>query len=127
MDSGGKTGKSHYPMIVYYYGGCTPTSRLQRYAYPLAAISSMGYVVLVLEPSGASGFGQEFAARHVGTWGDESSDDIIEGVQQFCEEHSFVDASKVGCMGASYGGFMTQYLQTRTDIFAAAVSHAGMW
>ena len=117
---------AHYTMTVYYYGGCTPTSRLQRYAYPLAAISSMGYVVLVLEPSGASGFGQEFAARHVGTWGDESSDDIIEGVQQFCEEHSFVDASKVGCMGASYGGFMTQYLQTRTDIFAAAVSHAGI-
>ncbi len=117
---------AHYPMIVYYYGGCSPTSRLQRYAYPLAAISSMGYVVLVLEPSGASGFGQEFAARHVGTWGDESSDDIIEGVKRFCQEHPYVDASKVGCMGASYGGFMTQYLQTRTDIFAAAVSHAGI-
>ena len=37
-----------------------------------------------------------------------------------------MDAKKVGCCGASYGGFMTQYLQTRTDIFAAAVSHAGI-
>ena len=42
------------------------------------------------------------------------------------EEMQFVDASKVGCMGASYGGFMTQYLQTKTDIFAAAISHAGI-
>lgn len=33
---------------------------------------------------------------------------------------------KIGCLGASYGGFMTQYLQTQTDIFAAAVSHAGI-
>ena len=118
--------KAHYPMIVYYYGGCTPTSRLTRWHYPLSALANMGFVVLVLEPSGASGFGQEFAARHVGTWGEESGDDIIEGVKAFCEEMQFVDASKVGCMGASYGGFMTQYLQTKTDIFAAAISHAGI-
>jgi dipeptidyl aminopeptidase/acylaminoacyl peptidase len=38
----------------------------------------------------------------------------------------FVDAKHIGCLGASYGGFMTQYLQTKTDLFAAAVSHAGI-
>jgi hypothetical protein len=37
-----------------------------------------------------------------------------------------VDAQRVGCMGASYGGFTTMYLQTRTDIFACAISHAGI-
>lgn len=115
-----------YPMIVYYYGGCSPTARILEYAYPIPALANMGYVTLVLEPSGATGFGQEFAARHVNTWGEESGDDIIEGVQRFCEEHTFVDASKIGCIGASYGGFMTQYLQTRTDIFACAISHAGI-
>lgn len=115
-----------YPMIVYYYGGCSPTYRTLEYAYPIAAWANMGYVTLVLEPSGATGFGQEFAARHVNTWGHESGDDIIEGVKRFCAEHSFVDASKIGCIGASYGGFMTQYLQTRTDIFACAISHAGI-
>lgn len=115
-----------YPMIVYYYGGCSPTARILEYAYPIAALANMGYVTLVLEPSGATGFGQEFAARHVNTWGEESGDDIIEGVKKFCADHAFVDASKIGCMGASYGGFMTQYLQTRTDIFACAISHAGI-
>ena len=54
------------------------------------------------------------------------SDDIINGTKRFCEEHHYVDESKIGCMGASYGGFMTMYLQTRSDIFAAAVSHAGI-
>ena len=117
-----------YPVIVHYYGGCSPTSR--RFGngshYPAHYWNALGYITFIVNPSGASGFGQEFAARHVGTWGDESGDDIIEGVKAFCEEMAFVDASKVGCMGASYGGFMTQYLQTRTDIFAVAVSHAGI-
>ena len=115
-----------YPMLVYYYGGCSPTGRYLESYYPHAAFANMGYVVLILEPSGATGFGQEFSARHVGTWGDESSDDIIEGVKAFCSEHPFVNAKRIGCMGASYGGFMTQYLQTKTDIFACAISHAGI-
>ena len=59
-------------------------------------------------------------------WGKRTAEDIIEGVKKFCDDHSFVDKKKVGCLGASYGGFMTQYLQTLTDIFAAAVSHAGI-
>ncbi|MEG1379770.1 MAG: prolyl oligopeptidase family serine peptidase [Bacteroidales bacterium] len=88
--------------------------------------AAQGYVVYVLQPSGTIGFGQEFAARHVNAWGKRTADDIITGVKKFCNEHPFVNAKKVGCMGASYGGFMTMYLQTRTDIFAAAVSHAGI-
>lgn len=115
-----------YPMIVYYYGGCVPTGKALEFQYPLQVFASLGYVVYVVEPSGATGFGQEFAARHVNTWGIDSADDIIEGTKAFVASHPFVDSKKVGCMGASYGGFMTQYLQTRTDIFAAAVSHAGI-
>lgn len=115
-----------YPMIVYYYGGCTPTSKVLEGFWPLAALANMGYAVLVLNPSGAIGYGQEFAARHVNTWGDESGDDIIEGVKRFSQEHAFVDSKHIGCMGASYGGFMTQYLMTKTDIFACAISHAGI-
>lgn len=115
-----------YPMVVYYYGGCTPTRKMLEYHYPLQVLAGQGYVVYVCEPSGAIGYGQEFAARHVNTWGQESADDIMEGTRVFLEAHPFVDARRVGCMGASYGGFMTQYLQTRTDMFAAAVSHAGI-
>ncbi|MGM9695123.1 MAG: S9 family peptidase [Alloprevotella sp.] len=115
-----------YPMIVYYYGGCTPSTKCLEYQYPVQVLAGQGYVVYVVNPSGCIGYGQEFAARHVNAWGKRTAEDIIEGTQQFCREHSFVDASKIGCMGASYGGFMTQYLQTRTDLFAAAVSHAGI-
>lgn len=115
-----------YPMIVYYYGGCMPVTRALESHYPLSVLANMGYVVLVVEPSGSIGFGEEFAARHINTWGKMSADDIIEGTKAFLKEHPYVDATKVGCMGASYGGFMTEHLQTRTNIFAAAISHAGI-
>lgn len=115
-----------YPMIVYYYGGTTPTARLFESRYPLNVYAALGYVVYTLQPSGAIGFGQEFSARHVNAWGKRTADEIIEGTKQFCEAHPFVNKEKIGCIGASYGGFMTQYLQTQTDLFAAAVSHAGI-
>lgn len=115
-----------YPLIVNYYGGTSPTERSLENRYPSHTYAALGYVVYIIQPSGATGFGQEFSARHVNAWGKRTGDEIIEGTKKFCEEHSFVDAKKIGCIGASYGGFMTQYLQTKTDIFAAAISHAGI-
>ena len=125
-----------YPMIVYYYGGCSPVSRYFESPYAPQLWNSLGYVAYIVEPSGATGFGQEWASRHVNTAGGASvggvvpggtpAGDIIEGVKKICEEHPYINKEKIGCMGASYGGFMTQYLQTVTDLFAAAVSHAGI-
>lgn len=115
-----------YPLIVYYYGGTSPTQRSITQPYTPQLFASRDYVVYVINPSGTTGYGQEFSARHVNAWGKQTADDIIEGVQKFCEAHPFVDIEKIGCLGASYGGFMTQYLQTLTPMFAAAVSHAGI-
>ena len=126
-----------YPMIVYYYGGCSPVSRYFESPYAPQYWNSLGYVAYIIEPSGATGFGQEWASRHVNTAGGTPAadgsvpagtpaGDIIEGTKHICADHPYIDATKIGCMGASYGGFMTQYLQTVTDIFAAAVSHAGI-
>ena len=115
-----------YPMIVYYYGGCSPVSRYFESPYAPQYWNSLGYVAYIIEPSGATGFGQEWASRHVNTAGRGPAEDIIEGTKQICADHPYINKKKIGCMGASYGGFMTQYLQTQTDIFAAAVSHAGI-
>lgn len=116
-----------YPMIVNYYGGCSPTSRNFESRYPHHAYAALGYVVYVVAgPSGATGFGQEWSARHVNTAGEGPAQDIIEGTMQFCKEHPFVNEKKVGCIGASYGGFMSQYIPTITDFFACSVSHAGI-
>lgn len=115
-----------YPLIVYYYGGTTPTSRGITSPYCAQLFASRDYVVYVIQPSGAIGYGQEFSARHVNAWGERTADEIIEGTKKFCAAHPFVNEKRIGCAGASYGGFMTMYLQTKTDLFAAAVSHAGI-
>ena len=115
-----------YPLIVYYYGGTSPTQRVFESTYPLHVYAAQDFVVYVLQPSGTTGYGQEFSARHVNAWGKQTAEEIIEGVQQFVQAHPFVNGKKIGNIGASYGGFMTQYLITQTDLFTASVSHAGI-
>lgn len=115
-----------YPCIVYYYGGTSPVTRDFGGRYPKNLWAAQGYVVYVLQPSGATGFGQAFSAFHVNDWGFIAADEIIDGVKKFLSAHRFVDPKRVGCIGASYGGFMTMLLLTRTNMFAAAVAHAGI-
>ena len=115
-----------YPLLVHYYGGCSPSARYCYGSYSPQVYAAQGYVFYVINPSGAAGFGQEFAARHVNTAGEGVAEDILEGVEQFCKAHPFVDRGKIGCFSASYGGFMTQLLLEKSDMFAAGVSHAGI-
>jgi len=115
-----------YPVIVNYYGGTTPTNRAFGGRYPKNIWAAEGYMVYVLQPSGSTGFGQDFSALHVNGWGRDAIDDIIEGTKKFLAAFPSADAQNVGCIGASYGGFTTMMLQTRTDIFKTAISHAGI-
>ena len=116
-----------YPVIVHYYGGCSPTSR--RFGggshYPAHYWNANGYIVLVVNPGGASGFGQEWGARHVNTMGEGIAEDIIEATEWFAN-NPWVNKDKIGCVSASYGGFMTQLLLTKTDLYATGISHAGI-
>ena len=115
-----------YPLIVYYYGGTSPVTRDFGGRYPKNVWAGQGYVVYVPNPSGATGYGQEMAARHVNDWGRITAGEVIESTKAFLAAHEFAMADKVGCIGASYGGFLTEYIITQTDIYAAAVSHAGI-
>ena len=115
-----------YPCIVYFYGGISAVSRTFGGRYPKNWYAANGYIVYVLQPSGAVGFGQDFSAVHINDWGKVTSEEVIAGVKQLIKEHKYIDPNRIGAMGASYGGFLTQYLATQTDIFAAYISHAGI-
>lgn len=115
-----------WPCIVNYYGGTTPIGRNFGGRYPKDWYAANGYVVCVLQPSGAIGYGQEFSSAHVNDWGEITSDEIIQGVQELLRTRAYIDNRRVGAIGASYGGFMTMLLATRTDLFAGLVSHAGI-
>jgi dipeptidyl aminopeptidase/acylaminoacyl peptidase len=115
-----------YPAIVNYYGGTTPIDQAFEGRYPKNIWAANGYVVYILEPSGAIGYGQDFSSYHVNDWGNTTAAEIIEGTKQFLKTHPFVDSTKIGCIGASYGGFMTMNLLTKTNMFTAGISHAGI-
>jgi dipeptidyl aminopeptidase/acylaminoacyl peptidase len=113
-----------YPMIVHYYGGTLPMKK--SFDERLVWFASNGYVVFMLNPAGAPGYGQKFADLHINDWGFPAGSDIIEGAQQFEHAHSYIDAKHVGNFGHSYGGFMTMHLATRTTMFATSIAIAGI-
>lgn len=112
------------PLIVYYYGGATPTTR--RFNTTHQVFAANGYAVLVVNPRGARGYGDRFADDHVDDWGPKASADILAAVDTFTKAHPEVDSSRIGIYGGSYGGFMTEYLISHSDRFAAATAMYGI-
>ena len=113
-----------YPLVVHYYGGTLPMKK--NFENRLLWFASNGYVVLFMNPAGTPGYGQKFANYHINDWGFPAATDIIEGTEQFTKAHRYVDASRVGNFGHSYGGFMTMHLHTRTKIFRTGIALAGI-
>jgi len=115
-----------WPCIVNFYGGTSPVERDFGGRYPKDWYAANGYIVCVLQPSGAVGYGQEFSSAHVNDWGEVTSAEIIRGVEELLRTHPYIDNRRLGAIGASYGGFMTQLLASKTDLFACLISHAGI-
>ncbi len=113
-----------YPVVVAYYGGVVPYGNAFR--PELFDIAGRGYVVYLLNPEGAVGYGPKFADAHMNDWGKKAGEDIIEGVRKLIKTKPYVDAKHVGCYGGSYGGFMTLYIVGHSDLFAAAVDMYGI-
>lgn len=116
--------KKKYPMIVAYYGGAMPYAECFRPEF--FWLAGQGYVVYLVTPRGSIGYGREFADAHIDDWGELAGADIVDGVKAVLKHKPFVDSSRVGCYGGSYGGFMTLYLVSHSDLFAAAVDFFGI-
>ncbi|MDQ3166233.1 MAG: S9 family peptidase [Actinomycetota bacterium] len=113
------------PMVVLVHGG--PTGSWS-YAFPsgtrhAALLAEAGYAVLLPNPRGSSGRGQEFARAVVGDLGGAELSDILAGVDS-CVAAGFVDARRIGIMGASHGGFIAAWAATRSSRFRASVAMA---
>lgn len=113
-----------WPLVVYYYGGVSP--RDERFTFSYHWWAANGYVVYVLNPAGAVGYGEAFANLHSNDWGTFATQDIIEGTRKLVAAKGFIDSTKMAAYGGSYGGFITMDLVTKTNLFAAAVSDAGI-
>jgi len=113
-----------WPVIVYYYAGVSP--RDVRFSVQYQLWLANGYVVYVLNPLGSAGYGQAFADYHAGDWGTEATQDVIEGTEKLLAAHPWMDNTKLGCYGGSYGGFVTLDLLTKSKQFACAIDLYGI-
>jgi dipeptidyl aminopeptidase/acylaminoacyl peptidase len=86
-----------------------------------------GYVVVTINPRGSTGYGQKIVDGVNGDWGGKPFTDLITGLD-YAEEHfPFIDKNREAALGASYGGFMANWILGHTDRFRCIVSHDGMF
>jgi dipeptidyl aminopeptidase/acylaminoacyl peptidase len=117
------SGTGPFPLVLHVHGG--PIGAYQRswemhdHAVPL--LVSRGYAVLLPNPRGSSGRGQEFAAAVVGDMGGADTHDYLSGIDAMVER-GIADPARIGTMGVSYGGFMSAWLVTQDQRFKAAVA-----
>ncbi|MDX6260784.1 MAG: hypothetical protein QOH84_2472, partial [Kribbellaceae bacterium] len=84
-------------------------------------LAARGWTVLLVNPRGSDGYGEEFYNGVVGGWGTADSRDFLEPLDQLVAE-GIADPQRLAVAGYSYGGYMTCYLTSRDDRFAAAVT-----
>lgn len=116
-------GPGPHPLVVFVHGGpvastrstWTPVSLLRPY------LAEQGYAMLLPNPRGSTGRGQSFTSAVVGDMGGADALDITSGVSALVDA-GLADPERVGVIGGSYGGFMTSWLVTQVDVFAAAVA-----
>jgi dipeptidyl aminopeptidase/acylaminoacyl peptidase len=93
--------------------------------YPTATFASRGFAVLFPMPRGGSGYGEAGQRAIVNAWGEADYKDIMTGVDALVAQ-GIVDPNRLGVMGASYGGFMTNWIVTQTGRFKAASAGASL-
>ncbi len=115
------------PMIVEIHGGPTSATRLelQYWIYGRTLMAANGYALLSPNYRGSIGYGEDFLTDLIGHENDLDVEDILTGVDAMIER-GVADPDRLGVMGWSNGGFLTNCLITRTDRFRAASSGAGV-
>jgi dipeptidyl aminopeptidase/acylaminoacyl peptidase len=120
-----------YPMVVLIHGGPSSVTTSE---WPasfgmaraiIAALSTRGYYVLLPNPRGSYGQGEDFTRANVQDFGGGDLRDMLAGIDAVTKKYP-VDPARLGVTGWSYGGFMTMWTVTQTNRFRAAVAGAGI-
>ena len=96
------------------------------FASPTSSTSS-GYVVIMINFHGSTGYGQKFIDAINGDWGGAPFEDLMKGLDYAEKTYPFIDKDRECALGASYGGYMANWVLGHTDRFKCIVSHDGMF
>jgi len=117
-----------YPVLVLLHGGPqTQWSDAWGYRWNQQVFSSAGYVTLMINRRGSTGYGQKFTDEITNDWGGKAYVDVMKGVDAALAKFPYLDGKKMAAAGASYGGYMIDWIATHTDRFKVLVSHAGVY
>ncbi|GMR13126.1 MAG: S9 family peptidase [Gemmatimonadota bacterium] len=113
-----------YPTILRIHGG--PNGQYGvGFNFDAQLFAANGYVVVITNPRGSSGYGQDFGMALWRKWGIPDFDDVMAGVD-YAIEQGYSDPNRLGVGGWSYGGILTNYVITKTERFKAATTGASM-
>jgi len=119
----GYRGEGRYPMVMAIHGG--PHAAFgNNYSHQFQVMAGEGYFVFYPNPRGSSAYGHDFTYVTRGAWGLMDEEDFLTGVEAVLDRYPQIDAERLGVMGGSYGGYMTNWLTARSNVFAAAVTRA---
>ncbi len=113
-----------YPLIVEIHGG--PRWYFgNTWFQEFHLLAAQDYVVFYCNPRLSSGYGQNFMLAGRGEWGTIDYEDIMAGID-YVVQQGYIDSTKIGITGGSYGGFMTNWIISKTDRFAAAITQRSL-
>src|SRR4029453_645383 len=115
-----------YPVAFVIHGG--PQGAIEdhfHYRWNPQAFAGAGYAVIAINFHGSTGFGQAFTDSISGDWGGKPFEDPLKGLDSALANYSWLNSSRVGALGASYGGWMINWINGHTNRFKCLVNHDG--
>jgi dipeptidyl aminopeptidase/acylaminoacyl peptidase len=117
-----------YPVLVLLHGGPqTMWGNSWGYRWNPQVFIAPGYVTLMINRRGSTGYGQKFTDEITGDWGGKAYEDVMKGVDVALAKYSFIDGTRMAAAGGSYGGYMADWIATHSGRFKAIISHAGVY
>jgi len=117
-----------YPLVMLIHGGPQGAwSDNFHYRWNAQMFASPGYVTAMINFHGSTGYGQSFTDSITGDWGGKPFMDIMKGLDHLLSRYDFIDKKRLAAAGASYGGYMINWLEGHTTRFNCLISHAGVY
>ena len=117
-----------YPVKFLIHGGPQGAwGDMWSYRWNAELFAANGYVVVMINMRGSTGYGQAFVDGVNGDWGGKPFTDLMEGLDYAEQHYPFIDKTRECALGASYGGYMANWVLGHTDRFKCIVSHDGMF
>lgn len=119
--------KKKYPLVYWVHGGPQGAfGNSWSYRWNQQLWAAQGYVLALPNPRGSTGFGQKFTDEISRDWGGKVFTDVMNGLA-YMEQQPYIDKTKMAAAGASYGGYMMNWINGHTDKFKAIINHDGVY